>query len=77
MFPFNLLSLIPKKIKSQKPFSNQKYAGYLPEGPREIRDMVSKLDRCGNCHFVVFDNYWSHEVKKSEIKLCPTCGYKL
>ena len=45
--------------------------------PGEIRKAIKNMTRCFHCHFLIFDNYWSSEVEKSNIKLCPTCGHKL
>ena len=45
--------------------------------PGEIRKMIKNMTRCSHCQFLIFDNYWSNETPKSNVKLCPTCGYKL
>ena len=76
MFPFNLLATKPNKSKNDSFFKSKSYK-YTPQGPKEIREMIKTMTKCGNCHFVVFDNYWANEIEKKSIKLCPTCGYKL
>lgn len=65
------------KSKNFEPLSIEKYKHYTPQAPREIRKMIKMLTRCPNCHFLIFDNYWSEDVQKNENKVCPTCGNKL
>ncbi len=79
MFAFNLLTLNKKveKTKNFEPVSIQKYRQYIPQAPREIRKMIKMLNRCSNCNFLVFDNYWSEDITEKEIKVCPTCGNRL
>ena len=50
---------------------------YAPPSPGDIRQMVEKLSRCSNCHFLIFDNYFSSEVENKSTKLCPTCGHRI
>jgi len=69
MFPFNLLT--PTKKSPHRPSKHKL------QTPTEIREMVNKMTRCGNCHFIVFENYWGIEINQRKISLCPTCGYKL
>ena len=70
-----LEALKPKKNKSNffEPLLGKKD---MPS-PGEIRKMIKNMTRCSHCQFLIFDNYWSNEAQKSNIKLCPTCGYKL
>ncbi|MBI3591438.1 MAG: hypothetical protein HY094_08710 [Candidatus Melainabacteria bacterium] len=73
----NVFDLRSKKQIKPKYFEPLFDTRYEPPSPGEIRQMVKKLSRCGNCHFLIFDNYWLDDVEKNNIKLCPTCGYKL
>ena len=79
MFPFNLLTPTKESNKSNhfEPLFFTRPSSHKLQTPKEIRDMVNKMTRCGNCHFVVFENYWGNEINQRKISLCPTCGYKL
>ena len=72
-----LEALKPKNNKSNffEPLLT-KYENDSFPSPGEIRKSVKNMARCFHCHFLIFDNYWSHEVQKSNVKLCPTCGSK-
>ncbi len=71
-------TLKPKKNKSTlfEPVLT-KYENNTFPSPGKIRQSIKNLSRCSHCHFLIFDNYWSNEVEKSNIKLCPTCGNKV
>ena len=73
-----LEALQPKNNKSDffKPLLT-KYENDSFPSPGEIRKSVKNMSRCFQCHFLIFDNYWSSEVQKSNVKLCPTCGQKM
>ena len=78
MFTFNLsnvINLLNRKQAKQKHFEPLVDTRYEPPSPGEIRQMINKLSRCSNCHFLIFDNYWSPDIEKSNIKACPTCGH--
>lgn len=79
MFTLNLINLleivIPKKTK-QRYFEPLFDTRYEPPSPGEIRKSLEKLSHCSNCHFLIFDNYWLHDIDRN-IKLCPTCGSKV
>ena len=78
MFLFKSLieTLKPKKNKSNffEPLLSKHYN--LPS-PGEIKKSLKNMMRCTHCHFLIFDNYWSNEVQKSNMKVCSTCGNKL
>lgn len=79
MFPFlnNVIeTFTPKKNKSNA-FEPILIKNARLQTPNEIRKTIKNLLRCGSCHFLVFDNYWSNEIQQSNIKLCPTCGNKM
>ena len=79
---FLLKSLIetlkPKKSKSNffEPLLTRYENDNFPS-PGEIRQSIKNMSRCFHCHFLIFDNYWSNEVQKSNVKVCPTCGQKM
>lgn len=80
MFPFNLLlEAVAKKNKSKhfEPLADYNFENYRPPSPGEIKKMLKTMTRCSNCHFLVFDNYFSGEVEKISSKVCPTCGHGL
>ena len=72
MFPFYLLL---EKYRQKKPIS--KNCEPLFESELEVRETLKKLHHCPNCQFLIFDNYWTDELEKREIKVCPTCGWKI
>lgn len=72
MFAFNLLNVLTNLLPNTTKIKN-----YSPHSPREIRKMIQHLSRCPNCQFLIFDNYWTNDVEKKELKVCPTCGYKI
>ncbi len=76
MFTFNLQNLLFGKssLKEFEPLTN---TDYIIPTPGEIRKTIKKLSRCSNCHFLIFDDYWTDEVEKSNVKMCPTCGHKI
>ena len=73
-----LETLKPKKNKLSffEPLLT-KYENNSFPSPGEIRQSIKNLSRCSHCHFLIFDNYWSSEISKSNVKLCPTCGHKM
>ncbi len=71
-----LETLKPKKNKS-KMFEPLLSISEHLSSPGEIKKSIKNLSRCSHCHFLIFDNYWSNEVEKSNVKLCPTCGNKI
>ncbi|OGI19848.1 MAG: hypothetical protein A3B68_08550 [Candidatus Melainabacteria bacterium RIFCSPHIGHO2_02_FULL_34_12] len=62
------------KIKYFEPLYDTRYE---PPSPGEIRKIVNNLSRCSNCHFLIFENYWSEELNRPAEKLCSTCGHGL
>lgn len=79
MFAFNLLNvlggLLPRtKDKNFEPVELERYKSYIPHAPCEIRKMIQKMSRCPNCHFLVFDGYWTNDIEETKAKVCPTCG---
>jgi len=50
---------------------------YNVPSPKDIRKQIERMSHCPNCHFLVFENYWTDEVEEKNLRLCPTCGYKL
>ena len=77
MFLFKALveTLKPKKSKSFfEPLLS--ISNHL-QLPSEIKQSIKNMSRCSHCHFLIFDNYWSNEVERSNIKVCPTCGSQL
>lgn len=83
MFTFNLTNIFetfnPKKLRPKffkSTFEDDYKSSKLPS-PGEIKQLINKLSRCSNCQFLIFDNYWTDDVKQPNIRLCPTCGYKL
>ncbi len=74
----NILDVLDfKKSKKGPDFEPLTDTRYEPPSPGQIRKLVEKLDRCSNCYFLVFDNYWSNEVGIKTIKVCPTCGHRM
>ena len=72
MFTFNLFNVI-EILMPKKAHENE----HKLLSPGEIRRQIEKLSRCPHCHFLIFDNYWSDEIENPNLKVCPTCGYKL
>ena len=74
----SLLETLKPKSKSNffEPVLNRYENNNFPS-PDQIRQSVKNMMRCTHCHFLIFDNYWSNEVQKSNIKVCSTCGNKL
>ena len=72
----SLLETLKPKSKSNffEPLLNR--TDHMPS-PGEIRQSIKNMTRCFYCHFLIFDNYWSTEVAKSNVKVCPTCGHKM
>ncbi len=62
----SLIETLKPKIRKQE----------MPS-PGEIRKMIKNMTRCSHCQFLIFDNYWSSETQKSNMKPCPTCGHSL
>ena len=81
MFTFNftamLETLTPKKGNKYFEPLIKPYENYKLPSPGEIRKVIEKSSRCSKCHFVIFDNYWTPDIEKESLKLCPTCGHKL
>ena len=80
MFLLKSLIEILKQNKSKSNFFEPlltKYENNRFPSPGEIRQSVKNMSHCFHCHFLIFDNYWTNEVHKSNVKLCPTCGSKL
>lgn len=81
MFTFNLTNLITKKNKKDfEPLidtSNEKFPNYRIPSACQIRKTLHNLSRCPNCHFLIFDNYWSNDIENPKSKVCTTCGYKI
>lgn len=69
MFNLNLLNILTTLIPKLK-----KQRQYEPATPGEIKKIIQNLNRCPNCHFIIFDNYWSDEIGRDNLKICPTCG---
>ena len=73
MFTFNYLLNILGVLNQKKDISDNYYT---PPSPGEIRESIKNLSRCPKCHFLIFDNYWANEIEMSNLRPCPTCGYK-
>ena len=71
-----MFSLLTKKQKF-KSFFTRDILSYEPPPPGEIKALIKDLSKCPHCHFLIFDNYWSAEIKKNTPQICPTCGNKI
>ena len=74
MLTFSPPKFISQLVKKNKKFS---YKDYKVPSPTEIRESIQKMTSCPKCKFLIFDNYWTSEIETIEVRLCPTCGYKL
>lgn len=79
MFTFNNLLSTLGVLNYKNNTKNSKLISdnyYTPPSPGEIRESIKNLSRCPKCHFLIFDNYWADEIEASNLRPCPTCGYK-
>ena len=79
MFILNLSTLVSDLIQKKEKKNNSKAFfnyKYQPATPKEIKESIKNLSTCSNCHFLIFDNYWTKEINSLSQKLCPTCGCK-
>lgn len=73
MITFSPLKLFLTTKKKKKSFPQD----YSVPSPTEIRASIKNMTSCPKCKFLIFDNYWSHDIENGSERLCPTCGCKL